>query len=106
MSCIQLNFFNRLVVSSMFNCNLGHLFYSTSCDSLRGIVVGCRFESQSVFECRYYKRNFVVYGSLLTGMFISSLRFCISSLLTSLCMFFLGLYLNVDSTCVCHKHMC
>ena len=52
-------------------------------------VFGCRFESQSVFECRRYKRNFVVYGSLLIGMFTSSLRFCISSLLTSLCIFFL-----------------
>ena len=53
------------------------------------IVASCGFESQSVFECRRYKRNFVVYGSLLIGMFTSSLRFCISSLLTSLCIFFL-----------------
>ena len=52
-------------------------------------VFGCRFESQSVFECRRYKRNFVVYGSLLIGMFTSSLRFCISSLLISLRIFFL-----------------
>ena len=46
-------------------------------------VFGCQFESQSVFECRRYKRNFVVYESLLIGMFTSSLRFCISPLLTS-----------------------
>ena len=52
-------------------------------------VFGCRFESQSVFECCRYKRNFVVYGSLFIGMFASSLRFYISFLLTSLFIFFL-----------------
>ena len=51
-------------------------------------VFGCRFESQSVFECRRYKRNFVVYGSLLIGMLTSSLRFCISSLLPACVSFF------------------
>ena len=49
------------------------------------IVASCGFESQSVFECRRYK----MYGSLLIGMFTSSLRFCILSLLISLCIFFL-----------------
>ena len=76
------------VISSLFDCNWSHVFAKPHVIVCAAIVASCRFESQSVFECRRYKKNFVVYGSLLIGMFTSSLRFCIS-LLASLCIFFL-----------------
>ena len=73
------------VVSSLFDCNWSHVFVKPHVIVCAAIVASCRFESQSVFECRRYK----MYGSLLIGMFTSSLRFCILSLLISLCIFFL-----------------